>query len=257
MRKMRPIATIADILIMAVVALVNPLNPFHNRYPGTPPRIPDKVEIRYTPNTAIDSTQQARLHAEMDEMRYYFKVHNVSDEGYHLVARYHEVLKQKARSTNKSSKASNIVRIAAKDRPMPAVRMSGGYWKAGHFFVGALHGKGIARDWRGRIVSAQWDADTVVSATRLDEQGIYRGQMDQFLQACGQGTMDEWDGCHKEGFWQDDQLHGFAFDSSPNHQLRIGEWKAGKFLGEKLKYTTERIYGIDISSHPHEKGRKL
>ena len=85
MRKMRPIATIADILIMAVVALVNPLNPFHNRYPGTPPRIPDKVEIRYTPNTAIDSTQQARLHAEMDEMRYYFKVHNVSDEGYHLV----------------------------------------------------------------------------------------------------------------------------------------------------------------------------
>lgn len=256
MRKMRPIATIADILIMAVVALVNPLNPFHNRYPGTPPRIPDKVEIRYTPNTAIDSTQQARLHAEMDEMRYYFKVHNVSDEGYHLVARYHEVLKQKARSTNKSSKASNIVRIAAKDRPMPAVRMSGGYWKAGHFFVGALHGKGIARDWRGRIVSAQWDADTVVSATRLDEQGIYRGQMDQFLQACGQGTMDEWDGCHKEGFWQDDQLHGFAFDSSPNHQLRIGEWKAGKFLGEKLKYTTERIYGIDISRHQHEKGRK-
>lgn len=256
MRKMRPIATIADILIMAVVALVNPLNPFHNRYPGTPPRIPDKVEIRYTPNTAIDSTQQARLHAEMDEMRYYFKVHNVSDEGYHLVARYHEVLKQKARSTNKPSKASYTVRIAAKDRPMPAVRIGGGYWKAGHFLVGSLHGKGIARDWRGRIVSAQWDADTVVSATRLDEQGIYRGQMDQFLQAYGQGTMDEWDGCHKEGFWQDDQLHGFAFDSSPNHQLRIGEWKAGKFLGEKLKYTTERIYGIDISRHQHEKGRK-
>jgi lysozyme len=38
--------------------------------------------------------------------------------------------------------------------------------------------------------------------------------------------------------------------------LRIGEWKAGKFLGEKLKYTTERIYGIDISRHQHEKGRK-
>ena len=69
MRKMRPIATIADILIMAVVALVNPLNPFHNRYPGTPPRIPDKVEIRYTPNTAIDSTQQARLQCIMSLTR--------------------------------------------------------------------------------------------------------------------------------------------------------------------------------------------
>ena len=84
MKKIRPIATIADILIMAVVALVNPLNPFHNRYPTTPPHIPDKVEIRYDAHTAIDSTQQALINAEVDEMRYYFKVHNVSDEGYHL-----------------------------------------------------------------------------------------------------------------------------------------------------------------------------
>lgn len=260
MKKIRSIATLADILIMAVVALVNPLNPFHNRYTATPPHIPDKVEIRYVANTPIDSTQQARIHTELDEIRYYFKVHNVSDEGYHLVARYHEVLKQKAKKINKSTHGDrpheSYVRIAAKDRPMPAVKISGGYWKAGHFLVGSLNGKGIARDWRGRIVSAQWDADTVVSAIRVDEQGIYQGQMDTFLQACGQGTMDEWDGCHKEGFWQDDLLQGFAFESSPNHQLRIGEWKAGKFLGEKLKYTTERIYGIDISRHQHEKGRK-
>ena len=256
MKKIRPIATIADILIMAVVALINPLNPFHNHYPTTPPHIPDKVEIRYDANTAIDSTQQALINAEVDEMRYYFKVHNVSDEGYHLVARYNETLKQKARRVCKPRKASYTARIAAKDRPMTAVKIGGGYWKAGHFFVGALNGKGIARDWRGRIISAQWDADTVVYATRIDEQGIYKGQMDTFLQACGQGIMDEWDGCHKEGFWQDDQVHGFAFDSSPNHQLRVGEWKTGKFLGEKLKYTTERIYGIDISRHQHEKGRK-
>ena len=146
--------------------------------------------------------------------------------------------------------------ILAKDRPMIAVKINGGYWKAGHFLVGSLNGKGIARDWRGRIVSATWDNDTVVYAMRTDEQGRYIGQMDSLLQACGQGMMDEWDGCHKEGFWQDDQLHGFAFDSSPNHQLRVGEWKEGKFLGEKLKYTTERIYGIDISRHQHEKGRK-
>ena len=256
MKKIRSIATIADILIMAVVALINPLNPFHNRYPATPPHIPDKVEIRYIANTPFDSTQQARIQAELDEIRYYFKVHNVSDEGYNLVARYNETLKQEARKASKPSKTSYTLRIAAKNRPMPAVKISGGYWKAGHFYVGALNGKGIARDWLGRIVSAQWDADTVVSAIRIDEQGIYRGQMDTFLQACGQGTIDEWDGTHKEGFWQDDQLQGFAFESSPNHQLRIGEWKAGKFLGEKLKYTTERFYGIDISRHQHEKGRK-
>ena len=68
--------------------------------------------------------------------------------------------------------------------------------------------------------------------------------------------MDDWDGCHKEGFWLNDRQHGFGFDSSPRHQLRIGEWKAGRFLGERLRYTAERIYGIDISRHQHEKGRQ-
>ena len=261
MKKLRSIATFADLLILALVVILNPLSPLQPSSRHTPPHIPDKVEIRYHKTIAPDSLQRARIEAEMDEMRYYLKVHNVSDEGYQFVAQYHRQLLQKAkmasadRDTQKTIPAKRDT-IAAKDRPMIAVKMSGGYWKAGHFLTGSLNGKGIARDWKGRIVSAVWNCDTVVYAIRTDEQGRYIGQMDSLLQACGQGMMDEWDGCHKEGFWQDDILHGFAFDSSPNHQLRVGEWKEGKFLGERLKYTTERIYGIDISRHQHEKGRK-
>ena len=261
MKKLRSIATFADLLILALVVILNPLSPLQPSSRHTPPHIPDKVEIRYHKTIAPDSLQRARIEAEMDEMRYYLKVHNVSDEGYQFVAQYHRQLLQKAKlaSADRDTQKTIPTRrdtIAAKDRPMIAVKMSGGYWKAGHFLTGSLNGKGIARDWKGRIVSAVWNCDTVVYAIRTDEQGRYIGQMDSLLQACGQGMMDEWDGCHKEGFWQDDILHGFAFDSSPNHQLRVGEWKEGKFLGERLKYTTERIYGIDISRHQHEKGRK-
>lgn len=261
MKKLRSIATFADLLILALVVVLNPLSPLQpSAQQSAPPHIPDKVEIRYVKDATPDSLQRAHIEAEMDEMRYYLKVHNVSDEGYQYVAQYNRQLTQKAKQTKNTStpRKTSATRdtIAAKDRAMIAVKICGGYWKAGHFLMGGLNGKGITRDWKGRIVSAVWNCDTVVYAIRTDSQGRYIGQMDSLLQACGQGIMEEWDGCHKEGFWQDDVLHGFAFDSSPNHQLHVGEWKEGKFLGEKLKYTTERIYGIDISRHQHEKGRK-
>ena len=260
MKKLRSIATFADLLVLAPVVVLNPFSPLQPT-PSAPPHIPDKVEIRTHRTYSPDSLERARIDAEMDEMRYYLKVHNVSDEGYNMVAQYHTKLQQRARMAkasieSRTPKATSRITISAKDRPLIAVRMGGGYWKAGRFIVGALNGKGITRDGQGRIVSAVWQSDTVVWAMRTDSLGCYQGQMDSLLQACGQGTMDSPDGCHKEGFWQDDQLHGFAFDSSPVHPLRVGEWKEGRFLGERLHYTAERIYGIDISRHQHEKGRK-
>ena len=114
----------------------------------------------------------------------------------------------------------------------------------------------IMRDYQGRIVRAVMHADTIVTAMRTDSSGTYRGQMDSLLQASGQGTYDALDGSHYEGFWLDDRRHGFGFESSPTHQVRVGEWKQGRFLGERLRYTNERIYGIDISRHQHEKGRR-
>ncbi len=270
MKGMKSIARIADLLVLAVVVLLNPTMPFYPSH--EPPRIGDKVEIYYQP--AVDTTALhkaiADVEQEMEEMNYYLKVHNVTDEGYNLVAQYHTSLiaeqhqlqaQLRAASAPLNAQRSSLNArrsrlIPAKERPMIAVKMTGGYWRAGHFHIGALQGKGIVRDQAGRIVCGVWDHDTIVTATRKDSLGTYRGQMDRYYQACGQGVMDEKDGCHKEGFWQYDRIHGFGFDSSPLHQLRIGEWKEGRFLGEKMKYTAERIYGIDISRHQHEKGRK-
>ena len=263
MKITKPKVRIADLLVLAMVVLLNPTMPIYPSH--EPPHIGDKVLIHYHPSvdTTAIATALKNVELEMEEMNYYLKVHNVTDEGYNLVAQYHTSLTAEQRHLQHLLSASHSPRtthhstlIPARHRPMIAVKTMGGYWRAGHFHVGALRGKGIVRDPLGRIVCGVWDHDTIVTATRTDSLGTYRGQMDRYYQACGQGVMDERDGCHKEGFWQYDRLHGFGFDSSPLHPLRIGEWKEGRFLGEKMKYTAERIYGIDISRHQHEKGRK-
>ena len=41
-----------------------------------------------------------------------------------------------------------------------------------------------------------------------------------------------------------------------NKRLRVGEWRADRYLGERLEYTTDRIYGIDISRFQHDVGRR-
>ena len=233
---------IADLLVLAAVVL---LNPTINQRPA-PPRIPDKVETVVYQRLTADSTQ-------LKELQYYMRTHDVTDEGYNLIAQYHTLLLNQA---GKEAKALTVRHVKAKDRLLPAVMTGNGYWKSGHYWRGKVSGRAITRDWKGRVVCGVFDADTVVTAVRTDSTGIYRGQMDASLQACGQGSFDATDGTHYEGFWQDDRRHGFGFESSPHHPVRVGQWKEGRFLGERLRYTAERIYGIDISRHQHEKGRK-
>lgn len=261
MARRKSIANIPDLIVLAVVVLLNPVIACK----PLPPRIPDKVEILVRQRPTLDS---ALVTAQLHELQYYLRTHNVTDEGYNLIAQYHTDLEKLASLSVRSSDSSRTGKthvitqtsrrfIAAKNRLLPAVRMSGGYWKAGHFHRRLpLNGPGITRDRLGRIVCGVWQHDSIVTGTRTDSLGTFRGQMDASIMACGQGTYDALDGSHYEGFWLDDRRHGFGFESSPHRPVRVGEWKAGRFLGEKLKYTTERIYGIDISRHQHEKGRR-
>lgn len=259
-KQLQNTASFADILVIVVVTLMNPVM-FHQHLP---PAIPDKVVRYYRPPLTSDSIQKAisLTEREVDEMSYYLRLHNVMDDGYNLVAQYNTSLQQRLRQLKRQQTAqhhSKIVRterMAAKDRPMTAVKLKNGYWKAGRYYTIPLKGEGITRDINGRIVRALWDADTIVKAYRSDSMGVYSGQMNSFLEAYGQGTFDARDGSHYEGMWQHDLRHGFGFESSPHHQVRVGQWKKGRFLGEKIRYTSERIYGIDISRHQHEIGRR-
>ncbi len=249
--KIKNLRLLADIGAVALLTLLNPFVTFHT----PPPCIPDKVEVRICRSPVADSLQ---LDGKLKELQYYLRTHNVTDEGYNLVARYNAQLSRMSRMSGQSNPSENAVTtiIPAKDRLLPAVKTCGGYWKSGHFHIGSVNGRTITLDRQGRIVCGIFANDTVVNAVRTDSLGTYQGQMNRWLQACGQGSYDSFDGTHYEGFWQDDRRHGFGFEVTAHHPVRIGQWKQGKFLGERLRYTSERIYGIDISRHQHEKGRK-
>jgi lysozyme len=49
---------------------------------------------------------------------------------------------------------------------------------------------------------------------------------------------------------------GFALRITPEKGVQLGEWREGRYRGERLEYNSHRIYGIDISRFQHEAGRR-
>ena len=86
--------------------------------------------------------------------------------------------------------------------------------------------------------------------------GCYSGETNKDRQPEGYGIWHGNDGNFYEGNWKKGKREGFGFSISPNKPLRVGEWKDDKYKGEKLVYTSERIYGIDISKYQHNIGKK-
>lgn len=98
--------------------------------------------------------------------------------------------------------------------------------------------------------------DTINYEQRHDSLGYFSGSYDSLYQAEGYGTWMGHDGSYYEGEWKNGERNGWGFSISPKKPLRVGEWKKDKYKGERLVYTSQRIYGIDISKHQHIKGRK-
>ena len=126
-----------------------------------------------------------------------------------------------------------------------------GEWKNG-----LRYGHGICTDREGRRIIGMWQADTLVGGTRTDSTGVYHGDLNRNGTASGTGTYTAFDGEYYEGHWRADMRTGFGFSVAPGTYLRLGEWYRNVYKGERLEYTTERIYGIDISRFQHGKGRR-
>jgi len=213
----------------------------------------------------IDAMEDARK-----EMDYYMGVHGVQDEGYDMVANHDQTVKgeiEKLKSLtavlDSASNATslNILHTAVNVHPKAfkptavAVDCFGGRWSFGRWSKTKLTGKVVTNDYKGRIVCAVSNADTIVSGRRTDSLGTYNGQMNRWAMAYGHGHHNANDGTFYEGAWADNKRNGFGFAVS-RHKLRAGEWKDDVYKGERMQYTSERIYGIDISKYQHGKGRK-
>lgn len=100
--------------------------------------------------------------------------------------------------------------------------------------------------------------DSLYYGTSLDTlSNAYIGQMDACGHAQGYGVMRYGNGDYYEGEWLDGGRHGHGFLVAPNQVVKAGEWAEDKYLGEKMTYTDNRVYGIDISRYQHEIGRHV
>lgn len=125
---------------------------------------------------------------------------------------------------------------------------------SGHWQNGLRNGQGQASDSQGRNINGVWDHDSIISGIRYDLTGVYCGAFNQNLQANGYGSYRDDNGTYYEGQWKDDQRNGFGF-SSQQRYFRVGEWKRNVYKGERLSFTSARIYGIDISKYQHGTGK--
>ena len=89
-----------------------------------------------------------------------------------------------------------------------------------------------------------------------DSLGYYNGNVDSRAIRQGHGIWQGKDGTYYEGAWENGKRNGFGFTIAPKKPLRVGEWKNDTYKGERLVYTSERIYGIDISKYQHISGKK-
>ena len=194
------------------------------------------------PALRLDSIRQQMADDRKDELDYYLDRHNVEDEGYEMVAAFANG--QRHRETLDTIPIYNVGRWKGKIR----------------------QGTAISRDSLGRITIGHWDNDTLVSGIRIDSTGIYQGAFTGVTsgsivdaKAEGHGSYITADGRYFEGHWENDRQEGFGLQFLENGVttvLKTGQWQRGVFKGERMNYTSERIYGIDISRYQHGKGRK-
>ena len=84
---------------------------------------------------------------------------------------------------------------------------------------------------------------------------VYEGQTTNG-QREGHGIFIDRLGNYYNGMWTGGQRNGFGSAVDSTGKVRVGEWKDDRFLGQRLTYTEERIYGIDISRYQHDIGKK-
>ena len=225
--------------------------------------------IRHTIDKLDNETRL--LEAADKEMTYYMDTHGVQDEGYDMIAaRQHTILlktelNKRLLTALQAVDGQADIHIKRFTQKVPEhevafspvfVETAGGRWAGGRWTKMRGQSHGLTRSLNGHIICGIWNGDTLTAGRRTDADGVYHGELNSMGTAVGHGSYEDSDGTYYEGQWKADQRNGFGF-SVDRHKLKAGEWKDNRYRGEKLHYTSERIYGIDISKYQHGKGKKF
>lgn len=110
-------------------------------------------------------------------------------------------------------------------------------------------------DTLGASYIGEWHGDTLTSGWALCGDTVYCGAFDDSLRYAGEGILMTTETCYS-GEWSDGVRSGMGVNLAPGKIVYCGRWKNDSFVGEKMIYTNERVYGIDISRYQHEIKRK-
>ena len=170
-----------------------------------------------------------------EELNYYMERHNVQDEGYEMVVAF-------ANGKRHSVELDEHVAL----------------WNVGRWDGHPRKGTAIALDSLGRTIVGTCHDDSLFIGLRPDTAGIYLGDFHE-EKAQGHGAYVTADGGYFEGHWENGLRQEFGVElqqTAEGPRLRVGEWNKDRFMGERMKHTSERIYGIDIARYQHGKGRR-
>ena len=172
-----------------------------------------------------------------EDINYYMERHNMQDEGYEMV-----------------------VAFAGGKRHQVSIDQHVSAWNVGRWEGHRREGTALALDSLGRTVVGTCRDDSLTTGIRIDTSGNYIGDFrDEKPEGHGAYTTID-DKGYYEGHWADGRRNGFGLAAETNTEgeksLRVGIWKNNRFMGERMRYTTERIYGIDIAKYQHGKGRR-
>lgn len=224
------------------------------------------------------------LQTKRNEMGYYLRVHSVQDYGYNKIAEYqtdviHQMdsLRQMLKVLDSISASSVQLRILQQNRytiqpsskteePTLCNRLSidreKGYVllqtesKTTPIRVISRLQKDGAIDALKAYYKTHASAVANLKPRIRFEGGRYEGQLRKNVPN-GYGKFYGDKGSFYDGHWKDGKRDGFGIYVAPHEYLNVGEWKANVFKGERLTYTADRIYGIDLSRHQHEKDNKV
>lgn len=215
--------------------------------------------------------------AQQVDVDYYLRTHTVLDNGFDIVARYSKTL---ARHDRELRTADSLIRKALQCHTL-AIRMDRRYYTvndstgqlaecmpykhldgllqltaADNGHQPSATSRLISKDKARAVLKALHHKKTRQPLSAIDSIGDYSGERDSVAMPHGYGRLMTEKGEYYEGEWQHGHRSGVGFSIVPGQRLRMGEWKDDRYLGERVAYTPERIYGIDISKHQHEKGRR-
>ena len=183
--------------------------------------------MRFVSDDSLRIDSLVRMYGEQQsELNYYLSVHNVQDEGYNMIADYATMIDTKADSTRRLL----------------------------HYIIKIDSGEKHQLVHEAKYYSCR--PHRVRTDMKGDSAGVYIGEMDSLRRADGHGVYKAYDGSYYQGEWKEGHRHGFGFAIGPWKRLRVGEWSEDSYLGERVRYTSNRIYGIDISRYQHEQGKK-